>query len=110
MPRKPIVDLRTYTIAVRKMPEFLEVLDRLGMPVLLRHLGQPLDFYVSTVGMLNQVVHLWEYEDMGDMERRQAARDKDPDWPAYLQATVHLVTAQETRIVRRVPLKSLEGL
>jgi hypothetical protein len=107
MTQKTLVDLRTYTIAVRKMPEFLEVFDRLGMPVLTRHLGRPIGFYTAAVGHLNQVVHLWEYEDMADMERRQAARDKDPDWPAYLQATVHLVTAQENRLIRRVALPSL---
>ena len=110
MARKPIVDLRTYTIAVRKMPEFLEAFERLGLPVLIRHLGRPLDFYVSSIGMLNQVVHLWEYESLADMERRQAARDKDPEWPAYIQATIGLVTAQENRIVKRVPLKALENL
>lgn len=103
----PIVDLRTYTIAVRRMPEFLDVLDRLGMPVLLRHLRPPIGFYTATVGHLNQVVHLWEYESLGDLEQRQAARDKDPDWPAYLKGTVELVTAQENRIIRRVDLPSL---
>lgn len=103
----PVVDLRTYTIAVRKMPEFLDVLDRLGMPVLLRHLNPPIGFYTATVGHLNQVVHLWEYESLADMERRQSARDKDPEWPAYLQGTIHLITAQENRIIRRVDLPSL---
>jgi hypothetical protein len=103
----PLVDLRTYTIAVRKMPEFLEAFDRLGMPVLLRHLRPPIGFYTATVGQLNQVVHLWEYENMADLEQRAAARDKDPDWPAYLQATANLVTAQENRLIRRVDLKSL---
>lgn len=103
----PLVDLRTYTIAVRKMPEFLDVFERLGLPVLLRHLRPPIGFYTAAVGPLNQVVHLWEYESMADMEQRGAARDKDPEWPAYLSATVHLVTAQENRLIRRANLKSL---
>jgi hypothetical protein len=103
----PLVDLRTYTIAVRKMPEFLDVLDRLGMPVLLRHLRPPIGFYTAAVGHLNQVVHLWEYEDMADLERRQLARDRDPEWPAYLQGTVHLIQAQENRLIRTVDLPSL---
>lgn len=98
----PLIDLRTYTIAVRKMPEFLDAFDRLAMPILVRHLGTPLFLTTSAVGRLNQFVHAWGYADMGDLERRHAVRDKDPDWPAYLAATVHLVTAQETQIVRRV--------
>lgn len=109
MAGSPIVDLRTYTIAVRKMPEFLDVFDRLGLPVLRRHLGAPIGFYTAAIGPLNQVVHLWQYESLADMEKRQAARDKDPDWPAYLQGTVHLVTAQENRIIRAVDLPSLRS-
>ena len=41
---KPLVDHRIYTIALRKMPEFLEVFNRLAMPVLLQTLGHPLGF------------------------------------------------------------------
>lgn len=102
-----IVDLRTYTIAVRRMPQFLDVFERLGMPVLRRHLGVPIGFYTAAIGPLNQVVHLWQYESLADMAARQAARDQDPDWPAYLEGTVDLVTAQENRILRGVDLPSL---
>jgi hypothetical protein len=44
---------------------------------------------------------------LGDFERRHAARDKDPDWPAYLKASGHLITAQENRLIRRVDMPSL---
>lgn len=50
MSPKKFVDHRIYTIALRKMPEFLEVFDRLAMPVLLQTLGTPLGFYMSTWG------------------------------------------------------------
>ena len=40
----PLVDHRIYTIALRKMPEFLYVFQRLAMPVLLETLGPPLAF------------------------------------------------------------------
>jgi len=33
MSDKPLIDHRTYTIALRKMPEFLEVFNRLAMPI-----------------------------------------------------------------------------
>ena len=34
----------------------------------------------------------------------QAARDAHPDFPAYLAASAHLITAQETRLVRAVTM------
>lgn len=102
-----IVDLRTYTIRLRKMNEFLDIFDRLAMPVQLKYLGPPLGIFTSAVGQLNQVVHLWGFNDMGELERRHAARDKDSGWPAYLQASADLITAQETRLIRRAVMPSL---
>lgn len=107
MIEKPVVDLRTYTIKPRAMAEFLDVFDRLAMPIQLKHLGPPLGFYVSDVGVLNQVVHLWAYDSLADYDQRRTARDKDPEWPAYLSASGHLIVAQENRFVTRVAFKTL---
>ncbi|MFT4115550.1 NIPSNAP family protein [Bradyrhizobium sp.] len=104
-----IVDLRVYTIALRKMPEFIDVFDRLAMPVQLKYLGRPIGMFTSAVGPLNQITHLWGFPDMGEFERRHGARDKDPDWPAYLKASGPLIVAQENRLIRRVDLPSLAG-
>ncbi|MFC3059354.1 NIPSNAP family protein [Paenirhodobacter populi] len=106
---RPLVNLRYYTIAPRRMGEFLEVFDRLAMPVLIETLGPPIGFYTSTVGPLNQVVHLWAYRDFTDMEARWQARDTHPDFPAYLKASAHLVVAQEDRLLRAAALASLDG-
>ncbi|MEH2477880.1 hypothetical protein V1282_001237 [Nitrobacteraceae bacterium AZCC 2146] len=105
-----IVDLRVYTIRLRKMAEFIEVFDRLAMPVQLKYLGVPLGMFSSAVGPLNQVVHLWGFDDMGEFERRHAARDRDLDWPAYLHASENLITAQENRLIRRIELASLRTI
>ncbi|MCA0422434.1 MAG: NIPSNAP family protein [Proteobacteria bacterium] len=101
---KPLVDLRVYTIRLRKMGAFIDVFDRLAMPVQVKYLGLPLGMYVSAVGELNQLVHLWGFDDMGAFERCHAARDRDPDWPAYLAASADLITAQENRLIRRVEM------
>jgi len=107
---KPLVDLRTYTIRLRRMAEFLDVFDRLAMPVQLKYLGVPLGIYTSAVGPLNQVVHLWSFDNMGAFEAAHAARDKDPDWPAYLKASADLIIAQENRFIRWVDLQSIRSL
>ena len=104
---KPLIDHRVYTIALRKMPEFLEVFNRLAMPVLMETLGHPVGFYTSLVGPQNQFVHLWAYDDLADYERRCKARDTHPDFPAYLAASGHLITAQETRLIKAVEMPGL---
>jgi NIPSNAP len=106
---KAIVDHRIYTIRLRKMGEFVEVFDRLAMPILLQTLGAPLGFWTSHIGPLNQFVHLWGYDSLADYERRCAARDSHPDFPRYLAASEHLIVSQETRLIRRMALPSVEA-
>lgn len=106
---KPLIDHRIYTIKLRKMGEFLEVFDRLAMPILLQTLGHPVGFYTSLVGPQNQFVHLWGYDDLADYERRCKARDTHPDFATYLTASEHLITAQETRLIKAVDMPSLCG-
>lgn len=98
----PVVDMRTYTITPRRMGEFIEVFERLAMPVLKETLGYPLGFYTTWVGTQNQFVHLWGYRSLEDYERRSACRDAHPDFAHYLSASAHLIVAQETSLVRGV--------
>lgn len=104
-----LIDHRIYTIQPRKMAQFLECFDRLAMPVLLQTLGKPVGFYMSHVGPLNQIVHLWAYEDMADYERRCNARDTHPDFPVYLKSTEGLIVSQEDRLIKRIDLPSLRA-
>ncbi len=106
---KAFVDHRIYTIPPRKMGEFIEVFDRLAMPVLLQTLGHPLGFWTSHVGPLNQFVHLWGYDSLADYEQRCAARDAHPDFAKYMAASGHLIVAQETRLIKRAQLPSMAG-
>jgi hypothetical protein len=109
MADKPIIDLRIYTIIPRGMPEYLKLFEEMALPIQLRHIGPPVGYYTTEIGALNQVVHLWGFDSLADMEARRAARNADPGWPGYLAASAHLVLAQENRIIRRVDFKSLAG-
>ena len=109
MPDRPIIDLRIYTIRPRGMPEYLKLFEDLALPIQLCHIGPPVGYYTAEIGALNQVVHLWGFDSLADMEARRTARNADPGWPAYLAASAHLVLAQENRIIRRVDFKSLAG-
>ncbi|QIL82406.1 NIPSNAP family protein [Diaphorobacter sp. HDW4A] len=102
--QRPLVDHRIYTIRLRRMGEFLEVFNRLALPILMQTLAHPLGFYISQVGPLNQFVHLWAYTDLADYERRSQQRDAHPGFPAYLAASEHLIVAQETRLIRSAPM------
>ena len=69
------------------------------MPVMLKHGFELLGYYVAKHGYLNQVIHIYKYENMGDLEAKRAARDADPAWADYLSKTEGMVQHQEDRIM-----------
>jgi hypothetical protein len=95
-----IIDHRTYTVQHGRMKEYLALFEEHGLPVQQRHLGGLMGYYQSAIGPLNQLIHLWRYEDLADMERRRAARDADPDWAAYLKRSAGMVLLQENKILK----------
>ena len=94
-----IIDHRTYTIAHGRSQEYLQLFEREGLPVQLKHLGGLVGYFQTIHGPLNQIVHLWQYESLADMEKRRAARDADPAWAAYKRQSAGMLTAQENKIL-----------
>jgi hypothetical protein len=96
-----ILDHRTYTLYPGKLPEFLKVYQADGWPVQTEHLGQPYGWFVShDIGPLNQIVHVWKYQDLGDREARRAKLAADPRWAAYLAKVAPLMQHMENKILR----------
>ena len=96
-----IVDVRTYTLVPRRLAKYLELFERHALPVMQRHGLELMGYYTSHIGPLNQVVHLWRYDSLADMERKRAARDADPAWGEYLAMTEGMVRCRRTRSCAR---------
>ena len=95
-----IVDVRTYTLIPRKLPGYVELFEKLALPVTKRHGLELLGYYTSQIGALNQVVHIWRYENLADLERKRTARDADPEWATFLAKTEGFVLMQEDKIMK----------
>jgi NIPSNAP len=107
-----IVDVRTYTLVPRKMLGYLELFERHALPVMTRHGLELMGYYVSHIGPLNQIVHLWRYDSLADMERKRSARDADPAWSEFLALTEGMVLLQDDKIMRPTsfsPVHSSKG-
>ncbi|MFY0610543.1 MAG: NIPSNAP family protein [Hyphomicrobiaceae bacterium] len=98
-----IVNIRTYTLVPRMMPKYLKIFEEVAMPLMQRHGIELMGYYSSVVGPQNQVVHLWRYDSMADMEAKRAARNDDPDWLKFQQLTEGLVMMQEDKIMKPTP-------
>ncbi len=94
-----IIDERTYTCHPGKVKEFLEVYERLAKPIQWPIVGKPIGFFTIDTGTLNQVVHMWKYENMADREQRRLKLSSAPGWSAYVEASMPLLSGLENRIL-----------
>ena len=106
-----LIDLRTYTLRVGTVRDFLAQYAREGLEVQRRHLGAPLGYYTTEVGDVNEVVHIWQYADAADRERRRAALESDPQWLAYRRAAAsqNHVIKQTNALLKSVDFSAFDA-
>jgi len=104
-----ILDLRTYTIQVGRLGEYVQFYQNEGLPAQSRHQGEPVGYFVTEVGTLNQAVHMWGYASMAEREERRINLEKDPEWIAYRKksAKLGLIVSQENKLLKASALPTL---
>jgi hypothetical protein len=95
-----IVEHRTYTVAHGRMKDYLHRYETIGLPLQNEFLGHLVGFFVSDIGPLNQVVHLWAYESIADREARRERMAVDPRWQEFLVGNHGTFVSQETKILK----------
>ena len=100
-----IVEQRTYTLKPDHTPaQFIAVYEQLGLTLQVAHLGNLIGYFLSDIGVLNQIVFLWGYSDLNDRAGRRASLAAEPEWEAYLNKVRPMLAAMESRVL--VPASS----
>lgn len=99
------VEKRVYTVKPGGVPIYMKIYEEFGYAPQSKHLGQPVGWYFSEVGGLNQITHMWQYEDLKDRSARRASMQADPDWHVYLGKIkeADILLAQENEILVPAP-------
>jgi len=93
-----IVEMRTYTLNPGTTPEFEK---RFAEALPNRTKLSPLAaFWHTEVGPLNQVIHVWPYEDMAARTRIREEATKQPGWPPN---TREFVVSQKSQVFIPAP-------
>jgi len=98
-----IVEERMYTMHPGKLPEFMEIYEKEALPLLRKYLEKQIGFYITEVGVQNQIVHMWAFDSFEDRERRRNAMAADPAWNEYRKKNQPRIMFQETRLLRPPP-------
>jgi hypothetical protein len=104
-----IVEMREYTLASGKVPEYFRLYEAEGMAIQREILGRNLGYYSTEIGpSLNQVVHLWAYESFDDRVARRKRLQAEPAWQAYVQKIRPMLLAQTSRILNPAPFMDMQ--
>lgn len=105
-----IVEQRTYRLHTGKVPEYLRIYGEQGRAVQEPILGHMVGWFtVNDIGELNQVVHLWAYEDLADRARRRAEMAASPEWQAVVKQLQPLIKDQTSVILTPAPWSPIGG-
>ena len=94
-----IVEQRVYTLYPGKVAEYLQLYEKEGLAIQRPILGNLIGYFSTEIGPLNQVIHLWGYDNFEERSRRRAELLANPDWQAYLAKMRPLVQTQENLIL-----------
>lgn len=96
-----IVEQRTYKVHPGTAKDYLRTYELEGGLELQReYLGRMVGYFMTEIGPLNEIVHLWAYDDLADREARRAALSADPRWQAYAPKIYRFIASQETKILK----------
>ncbi len=95
-----IFEQRTYRLKVGATAAYLDHVSRRGISIQKRHLENLVGYFTSEIGPLNQIVHIWAYENLEDRERKRAALAADPEWIAFVPNIQVLIETMENVILK----------
>jgi hypothetical protein len=96
-----VIDYRAYTFKPGTVPVFMEMFERVGLPIQNRILGRQtfLGIYRTEIGNINEVIHLWQYADAGERASKRALLFKDVEFIEYVGKARELIVRQEVRLL-----------
>jgi NIPSNAP len=98
-----IYELRTYTVKQGSLAEVVKAASTVSVEIRKDNYGKLEGYWSTEIGPLNQVMHLWSYEDLSERLRLRAELAKNPRWGSeYLPLTRPHIVRQDIRLLNGV--------
>ncbi len=94
-----IVEERVYTIKAGALGDYLKIYTNGPLDLQKKVLGNLIGYFVTEVGPLSTLVHLWGYDSFEERQSRRAALAAEKVWQDYLVACTPLIANMENRIL-----------
>ncbi len=98
-----IFEMRTYTVVVGKMADVVDLYKSQGWPALAKHPVRLVGYFTGDIGAINQLVHLWKFEDDADRRDFWTKLFADPDFMAFAKQLRPMLVSQENKLLMAAP-------
>ena len=98
----PLYELRTYTLRVGTMAEAVKLYQEIGFPALQKgsHDKKLIGYFQGDTGTINQIVHLWKFDDDADRRTHWAAVYANKDFvEGFASKFRPLLMTQEVKLL-----------
>ena len=96
-----LIEERCYVLHAEHTPAmYLDLYRQSGaLDLQTKTLGRLLGYFVTEIGELNAVVHLWGYDSFEERARRRAALAGEPLWQDYLVKIRPMLKSMNNRLL-----------
>jgi hypothetical protein len=98
-----IYELRTDNVTVGKMAEVVSLYKNEGWPALAKHPQKLVGYFTGDIGALNQLIHVWKFDDDADRRAFWAGVFTDADFMAFAGKLRPLLQSQENKLMLSAP-------
>jgi NIPSNAP len=101
-----IYEFRNYTVHQGKMPAYLDLIEKVSIPIRGDDCGVCLGIWTAEFGQLNQLWHLWSYPDAGERARLRALLAQNHRWISEMgPKATPMIARQDVRLLS--PMKEV---
>jgi hypothetical protein len=93
-----VYEMRVYTLQPGKTAAFQELIEKEALPIISKY-SKLVGWWSTEIGALNEVVHIWAYEDMNHRERSRKAQGEDTQLQAFRPKAQAMIVSQYNKIL-----------
>lgn len=102
-----ILEMRTYQVQAGKAPEFLKIYQSDGLHIITKY-AKLIGCWTKESGVLNSIVFLWQYDDLGHRSAQRAKMAQDAEWNAFVPSILPYLVHQESVFLNPVSFSPLK--
>ena len=94
-----IIEMRTYNIKTGSLKTFIDIYDKEIRETHVSILGNQIGFFYTEIGDLEQVVHLYGYDNFEERQNRRKILSENQQFKDYVLKVKDLILSQSNKLL-----------